>query len=177
MPDGFSYQRTLFPGALGNWRWEQGTGRGSLLAQGLLTWAHTLFLKFVFSAGGTVTAPAPSVQQRAVPFEIWRQIFKEVVGRGGGGRKLNNSLEPDSACFLSILKYELCKHAPHSTCSSICQKSHKSPLLLYTLLFRLPSSQQALLHHLAVPLPTQSPQTHAPFCSCCSCTFPTSTCT
>lgn len=86
MPNSFSYQSELFPGALGNRRWEQGRRReGYSLARSLLTWAYTLFLKFVFSAGGTVAAPAPSVQQRAVSFEIWRKILKKWLGQEGRG--------------------------------------------------------------------------------------------
>lgn len=136
------------------------TGNGSggdPLAQGLLTWAHTLFLKFVFSAGGTVAAPAPSVQQRAVSFEIWRQILKKWLGQEEG--ELNNSLELDSPCFLSILKYELCKHSAFHLLKHLPNGSQKPFALFYILLLCLPSSPRGPQHHLSVLLPTQSPQT------------------
>lgn len=86
MPDSFSYQSALFPGALGNWRWEQGTGRGEGPACPRLVnlSAHSLsqicFLSWWHSRCPSAIGPAESSFIRDLKAD-----FKEVVGTGGGG--------------------------------------------------------------------------------------------
>lgn len=87
MPDGFSYQSALFPGALGNRRWEQGKrGRGGHLAHPRLVnlSAHSLsqicFLSWWHGRCPSATSPAESSSIRDLKAD-----FKEVVGAGGEG--------------------------------------------------------------------------------------------